>query len=217
MPKQQRLRTRLKQAFAGFDEINTFWVAKMDLPPAEKQLRVEMMRDFRQRVEEVPKPEKKDNSAEYLMLAALGYVAYKALYIEFTQRFYRRYLRTVGAEGNISAFAESWIAEHAEQFAGYAHTDPQAAARTETNALGSLAQLDAYAQLGYEGKQWLTMGDEKVRQTHREAAGQIRALDEPFLVGDSLLMFPQDSSLGASAEEIINCRCTMKPVKRLSI
>lgn len=208
-------RKRLKQAFAGFDEINTFWVDKMDLPNAEKRLRVEMMRDFERNVQKVPLPDKKDKSIDYLMLAALGYVAFKTVYLEFVQRFYQRYLRTVGASGDISPFAQAWINEHADVFAGYSHTDPKAAARTETNALGSLAQLDAYYQLGYEGKQWVTMGDKKVRPSHRDAAGQIRALDEPFIVGDSLLMFPQDSSLGASADEIINCRCTMIPVKHL--
>lgn len=209
-----KLRKKLKQAFAGFDEINTFWVDKMDLPDAEKRIRVEMMRDFRQRIEEVPKPpETNKGSAEYIMLAALGYVAYKALYTEFTQRYYRRYLRAVGANGDISDFAVIWINEHADIFANYAHTNPVASARTETNALCSLAQLDAYSQLGYEGKQWLTMGDSKVRQTHRDAAGQIRELSEPFTVGNSLMMFPQDSSLGADASEIVNCRCTMRPVK----
>lgn len=205
-------RRKLKQAFAGFDEINTFWVDKMDLPEAEKKLRVEMMNELQRKVEEVPKEEPQRN-IDYLLLAALGYVVYKQLYIEFAKKYYQRYMNAVGFNGAMSTFAKEWINAHAEEFAGYTHKDPQATARTETNALCSLAQLDAYAQMGYTQKQWITMGDSKVRQSHRDAAGQIRLLEEPFLVGNSYMMFPQDSSLGAGAEEIVNCRCSMRPIK----
>lgn len=205
-------RKKLKQALAGFDEINTFWVDKMDIPEPEKRLRVEMMNYLQKQVEKAPKVEPQ-KGVDYVLLAAIGYVAFKALYLEFVDRFYRRYLNTVGANGQMSNFAEYWINNHAEEFAGYSHSDPKSTARTETNALGSLAQLDAYSQLGFTRKQWVTMGDSRVRQTHREAAGQIRLLEEPFIVGDSMMMFPQDSSLGASASEIVNCRCSMRPIK----
>lgn len=208
-----RKKKRYKQALAGFDEINTFWVDKMILPEPEKRLRVEMMRDMREKLKTIPKLETEDSGFDYVMFTAIGYVAYKALYQEFVEKYYLRYLRAVGANGQMSDFAEYWINNHAESFAGYKHTDPQATSRTETNALASLAQLDAFFQMGYNRKQWLTMGDSRVRLTHQEAAGQIRLLEEPFLVGNSFLMFPQDSSLGASASEIVNCRCTMRPIK----
>lgn len=35
-------------------------------------------------------------------------------------------------------------------------------------------------------------------------------IDEAFMVGNSKLMFPNDASLGSDAEEIVNCRCTLK-------
>ena len=206
-------RKKLKQAFAGFDEINTFWVAKMDIPDKEKALRVEMMNDFAKRLSSVPQKKESKRKFDNLMLAVLGYVAYKTLYLEFVDKYYKRYVQTVGANGSMANFAEYWINNHAEVFANYSHIDVQTMARTETNALCSLGQLDSYMQMGYERKMWVTMGDKKVRQTHRDAAGQIVLLEEPFLVGDSYMMFPQDSSLGASASEIVNCRCSMRPVK----
>lgn len=209
----QQKRKKYKQAFAGFDEINTFWVSKMELPAEEKKLRVEMMNYLGKRLKEVPKEEKQGKGFDFLFFAAVGYLAYKAIYTEFVEKYYTRYLRVVGATGAISSFAEYWINNHADVFAGYAHTNIQGTARTETNALCSLIQLDGYTQMGYSRKQWVTMGDNKVRETHRAAAGQIRLLEEPFVVGDSLLMFPQDSSLGASAAEIVNCRCSMRPIK----
>ena len=60
---------------------------------------------------------------------------------------------------------------------------------------------------GKEYKTWHTMRDLRVRGTHRRAEGQTVPMGDPFRVGDSLMMYPRDYSLGASAEEIVNCRC----------
>lgn len=59
-------------------------------------------------------------------------------------------------------------------------------------------------------KQWLTILDGRERETHNLADGMIAVVEQPFEVGDSLLMFPKDTSLGASPEEIINCRCSVR-------
>jgi hypothetical protein len=59
-------------------------------------------------------------------------------------------------------------------------------------------------------KEWSTMLDAKVRDTHRDAEGQIRLVTEPYEVGDSRLMFPGDTSLRADLKEVINCRCASK-------
>jgi hypothetical protein len=52
---------------------------------------------------------------------------------------------------------------------------------------------------------WQTMRDERVRNSHRDAQGQRRAATKPFLVGDSLMMFPGDPT--APIHETANCRC----------
>ncbi len=57
-------------------------------------------------------------------------------------------------------------------------------------------------------KVWLATDDSHTRPDHREADGQTVGVDEPFKVGGSQLMYPGDISLGASADEIIRCRCT---------
>lgn len=56
-------------------------------------------------------------------------------------------------------------------------------------------------------KKWVTVGDSKVRDKHISANGQTRNLLEPFEVGGDRLNHPGDSSLGASADNVINCRC----------
>lgn len=59
-------------------------------------------------------------------------------------------------------------------------------------------------------KSWQDMGDKKVRPSHTEATqnNQHILIDEPFRVGDSLMMYPTDTSLGASLREIMRCRCS---------
>ena len=47
---------------------------------------------------------------------------------------------------------------------------------------------------------------------HKNANGQQVLLEEPFTVGGEKLMHPGDSSMGASAKNIIHCRCTMKSI-----
>ncbi len=62
-------------------------------------------------------------------------------------------------------------------------------------------------------KQWDAILDSKTRAAHSRADGQVRSINEPFDVGGERLMFPRDTSLGATAGNIINCRCSMQLVK----
>lgn len=63
---------------------------------------------------------------------------------------------------------------------------------------------------GKKKKQWITMKDKRVRHTHREVEGKVKKITEPFSVGNSLLLCPGDTSLGAASKEIVSCRCTIK-------
>lgn len=80
----------------------------------------------------------------------------------------------------------------------------------EAQAHGNINQFYEAKERGMVYKQWFTTLDERARETHLEADLQKVPIDEPFKVGNSLMMYPMDMSLGASAEEIINCRCTMQ-------
>lgn len=62
--------------------------------------------------------------------------------------------------------------------------------------------------------EWDASGDARTRETHREMDGQQRPMGDPFVSpSGARMMFPGDSSLGAPADETINCRC----VKRVRI
>jgi hypothetical protein len=56
-------------------------------------------------------------------------------------------------------------------------------------------------------KQWIAVLDDRTRPDHAAADMQIKEMHEPFEVGESLLMYPADSSLGAPLSQTINCRC----------
>ena len=57
-------------------------------------------------------------------------------------------------------------------------------------------------------KEWVTVGDDLVRPAHVAADGAIVNINQPFKVGGEQLMVPGDESLGATAGNIINCRCS---------
>lgn len=80
----------------------------------------------------------------------------------------------------------------------------------EANALGNYNQQAQAIKAGMKYKTWLTEKDNKVRHTHREVDNVTIGIFESFQVGDSLMMFPKDTSLGASMKEIAGCRCVAK-------
>lgn len=84
-------------------------------------------------------------------------------------------------------------------------------ARTETIRSSNAGGLEAIRQAEIPGKQWLSTNDDRTRPDHEDAQGQIVAIDEPFDVGGESLMFPGDPD--GSADQTINCRCTVLPVQ----
>jgi HK97 family phage portal protein len=84
-------------------------------------------------------------------------------------------------------------------------------ARTEIHN-ACQAGTAAFAKLGsLKTHTWLCANDELSRQWHKDVYTNPETktvpINEPFIVMGEELMFPGDGSLGASAENIINCRC----------
>lgn len=80
----------------------------------------------------------------------------------------------------------------------------------EANSILNYRQYSKAVKAGKTKKKWIDVGDKRERKTHLEVGGTILPIDEPFSVGDSLLQFPKDTSLGASADEVVNCRCSIQ-------
>ena len=60
-------------------------------------------------------------------------------------------------------------------------------------------------------KTWNAVLDEKTRGSHADADGQTVEASDVYTVQGQSLNFPGDDSLGASADNIINCRCASVP------
>lgn len=80
----------------------------------------------------------------------------------------------------------------------------------EANSILNYRQYSKAVKAGKTKKKWIDVGDKRERKTHLEVGETILPINEPFSVGDSLLQFPKDTSLGASADEIVNCRCSIQ-------
>lgn len=89
------------------------------------------------------------------------------------------------------------------------------AARTMVTAAENGGRMDSYVDLDKEGvaleKVWIATPDERVREWHLAMDGQQKPIDKPFVDGNGEeLMFPGDTSKGASGRTIWNCRCSMR-------
>ncbi|WP_306010483.1 phage minor head protein [Bacillus sp. MMSF_3328] len=91
-------------------------------------------------------------------------------------------------------------------------------ARTEIISAGRSGQYFADIQSGMVvAKTWMAAQQDRTRDGHRKADGQTVAVDKPFRVANGSgelesLLFPGDTSLGATASNVIMCRCWYKRI-----
>ena len=82
--------------------------------------------------------------------------------------------------------------------------------RTETTRASNYGSMEGIRSTGIPmWKFWVATSGIRTRLWHAEVNGQRRDLDEPFDVDGEELMFPGDTSLGASGKNVVNCRCAV--------
>lgn len=90
--------------------------------------------------------------------------------------------------------------------------------RTEGHRINQQGFLDASHEAKDKGadivKQWDSTLDGNTRPAHRIADGQIKELDEPFIVDGEKMDAP---SIGGSARNVCNCRCQLLQRARWSL
>ncbi len=112
---------------------------------------------------------------------------------------------------HIALFAASVAATTIKYLDSYYTTYDRAfdLAADEGNILGNYSVYTDAVKAGKTKKTWLTMKDERVRESHIAVDDTTIPINDYFLVGSSWMRFPLDQSLGASPSEIIRCRCTV--------
>lgn len=115
---------------------------------------------------------------------------------EYVKQFSQNVVDTTLKNGNIPYFTSNdravLIAENESQ-----------------NTFNRQDYIDAI-KAGKVKKQWIDIRDNKERETHREVGGKIIPIEDYFLVGDSLLLYPHDYSMNPEAKETVNCRCGIR-------
>jgi HK97 family phage portal protein len=87
----------------------------------------------------------------------------------------------------------------------------QMIARTEIISAANAGSIDGMKESGVvDDKEWLAALDERTRDSHAAANGQVVALEDKFEVGGEQLEYPGDPD--GSAEETIACRCAVIPI-----
>lgn len=81
------------------------------------------------------------------------------------------------------------------------------AALNQANAVGNYDEYCVAVRNGKTTKTWDTIMDGRERDSHHDENGVTVPISEPFHLPGGDLMYPGDTSLGASVDEIANCRC----------
>lgn len=211
-------------SLSAIDSLNIIgYYGEMELSTAEKKVRIVMANEFSETVRKYFAAVRAVSESKVrrrdLLLAALV-TSLKNAYLAMWNKYYLAYVKAAGAEKG-SAFygVDAWRQKHALDFALWitqtARDSPNLShamnvTRTEINAICNLGALDAAYRQGKRFKTWKTFGDSKVRPSHKAVDGKRMPLDMPFTVGGYEMMFPNDSSLGAPAGEVVNCRCVLE-------
>jgi len=81
-------------------------------------------------------------------------------------------------------------------------------ARTESTTAANYTSLTAGKEANYETeKEWLSIEDNRTRDSHRVANGDKAGMDEFFIVNGEEMLYPGDPN--GSASNIISCRCSV--------
>ena|SRR3990167_655628 len=94
-------------------------------------------------------------------------------------------------------------------FEGNAKFRAERVARTEVIAASNRGAVDRYQKEGIQKKEWFAALDERTRDTHLAANGQIVGINDNFKVGSDYMQGPGQ---GSDPAEVVNCRCTVLPV-----
>lgn len=78
-------------------------------------------------------------------------------------------------------------------------------AEETANTICNADEFDQAKDNGKGKKKWISMKDERVRESHRNVDDELKPIDERFSNG---LMYPREP--GAPEHEVANCRCTIK-------
>lgn len=135
----------------------------------------------------------------------------------------RQLKKTIKAElarGFSSGRGYEWMARQIALKGGTSFSRAYTIARTEGHRITSEAEMDCMAAAKEKGadvlKEWVSTLDGITRQTHVELDGQLRDLDEEFVIPSSGAKAMYPGGFGLACEDV-NCRCCMNQRARWNL
>ena len=203
----------------SFDELNDLvankrsmsfeqFFGEMELSDEEIQKRIELA-------------EKLEDGFLFVLALLFTMQQYNAVNWERARQEYEnRYLSSLAGYVTITPYIRQYVRDmsydimdstkkHQAEYYYYSPDRGKFMAECEANTTRSYqCNEDAIAQ-GKTMKRWLTMGDKRVRETHKEVGGTSKPIGEPFYVGGSLMMFPRDTQYSPPNSLVCGCRCSI--------
>ena len=204
----------------SFDELNTLitnkrsmsfeqFFGEMELSDEETQKRIELA-------------EKLEDGFLFVLALLFTMQQYNEVNWERARQEYEnRYLSALAGYVTITPYIRQYVRDmsydimdstkkHQSEYYYYSPDRGKFMAECESNTTRSYqCNEDAIAQ-GKTMKRWLTMGDKRVRETHKEVGGTLKPIGEPFYVGGSLMMFPRDTQYSPPNSLVCGCRCSIE-------
>lgn len=116
-------------------------------------------------------------------------------------------------ENYVSNFSKQIVSStlnHSEEAYYFSRDRAMFISECEANTSLNYKQYIEAIKNGKKYKTWVDVRDNRERKSHIEVGGTTIPIKDTFAVGNSLMLFPKDTSLGASSGEIVNCRCSIK-------
>ncbi len=203
-----------------FDELNRI-VGKNRSEPYENYFG-EMDLTEEKIEERISLAEKLEENFLFVLALLFTMVQYNSVnYEQIRNRFEKSYLKAI----NGTIVADDYINQYIRNFSYditdstkahvddmYYYSSDRAIFMAENESLTCWNHQDFVDAIksGKRKKQWMDVRDKKERETHLQVGRTIKPIERPFVVGNSLMQYPKDASLGAESKEVISCRCTIK-------
>ena len=203
----------------SFDELNALIVNERSMP--FEQYFGEMSISEEDKAERIKIAEKLEDS----FIATMAWLftmaqSNKTDYEPIRKQIEESYLETIGKYADVDKYLETHVKSfsydvidstksHKNEPYYYSLDRAKFMAENEVNtAINHVRYMEA-VNSGKTMKRWESIMDEVTRKDHREINGKYIPIGQAFHVGDSWMQFPKDTSLGASPNQIINCRCSI--------
>jgi len=204
-----------------FDEINKLSETKRRSEPYDEYF-ADMDLTDEQKKERISFSEDTEDFIKYIIALILASMDFNTLDEDFiTEQTKTSYLAVIGSYMDVddyvteyvNTFASDFVTTTLENIDDIWYTSEDRAMFDAENEANTVLNYKDYIKAILSGKTmktWITYGDSRVRKTHRPLDGKTIPINSLFVVGDSFMLYPKDTSRGANPREYIGCRCSLR-------